>query len=199
MVTALRMVDLGSVKMLLHSTRGDALVMIATAVATIAFDLVVAVEIGIVLASLLTLRTVARSTVFEREEHEHVDIDDETEHALFAQHIVTYRLDGALFFGAAQRFLTKLTDVSDVQVVVLRLGGVRVLDSTGAQALGDLVAHLQHRGITVLMCSVPPDHRRLIERIGVIEELTHENHLLPNVRDALAHARTHVEAPSRSA
>ena len=108
------------------------------------------------------------------------------------EHIVAYRLDGALFFGAAQRFLLELTEVSDVEVVILRLGRLRVLDSTGAQALADLVSHLEHRGITVLLASVRPEHRRLIERVGVLSRLAHENHLLPTIDEALIHARRHV-------
>ena len=74
------------------------------------------------------------------------------------EHIVVYRLDGALFFGAAQRFLTDLTAVTDVRVVVLRLGQVQVLDATGAHALGEIVRELEDRHITVLFASVPPRH-----------------------------------------
>jgi len=77
-------------------------------------------------------------------------------------------------------------------VVILRLGRLRVMDSTGAQALADLVGHLEHRGITVLLTSVRPEHRRLIERVGVLNSLAHENHLLPTIREALVHARRHL-------
>ena len=64
------------------------------------------------------------------------------------EHIVAYRLDGALFFGAAQRFLTELTAVSDVRVVILRLPELQVLDATGAHARRD---RRRARG--------PPHHR----------------------------------------
>jgi sulfate permease, SulP family len=191
MVTSVRMVEFGTVGRILRSTRSDALLLLVTATATVAFDLVIAVGVGVVLASALALRAVAGSTTFEREELEPVDIDATLEHALLEQHIVAYRLDGALFFGAAQRFLLELTEVSDVEVVILRLGRLRVLDSTGAQALADLIGHLQHRGITVLLASVRPEHRRLIQRVGVLDTLAHENHLLPTIREALVHARLH--------
>jgi SulP family sulfate permease len=192
MVTAVRMVEFGTVDRILRSTRSDALLLLATAVATVAFDLVVAVGVGVALASLLALRAMADATTFDRDPvGDHVDIDETLEHALLQQHIVAYRIDGALFFGAAQRFLLELTDVSDVEVVILRLGRLRVLDSTGAVALADLIRHLEDRGVTVLLASLRPEHHRLIARLGVLEHLAHENHLLPSIREALAHAREH--------
>jgi SulP family sulfate permease len=191
MVTAVRMVEFGAVRRLVHSTRADALLLVATAASTVAFDLVTAVGVGVALASLQALRAMAESTTFDRETLEPVDVDPTLEHALLEEHIVAYRLDGALFFGAAERFLLELTEVSDVEVVILRLGRLRVLDSTGAQALGDLIAHLQARGITVLLASLRAEHRRLLDRVGVLARLAHANHLLPTIDDALAHARRH--------
>jgi SulP family sulfate permease len=200
MVTSVRMIEFGTVLRIVRSTRGDALLVLATAISTVAFDLILAVGVGVALASVLALLAVADSTSFERETLEDIDVDPELEQALLGEHIVTYRLDGALFFGAAQRFLLELADVTDVEVVILRLGRVRVMDSTGAQALGDLIEHLERRGITVLLASVRPQHQPLIERIGVVQRLRHENHLLPSLADALVHARRHVHSvPVRSA
>jgi SulP family sulfate permease len=119
-------------------------------------------------------------------------VDATLEHALLEEHIVAYRIDGALFFGAAQRFLLELTEIADVEVVILRLGGLRVLDSTGAQALADLIGHLQDRDITVLLASLRPEHRLLLQRAGVLDALVHENHVVPTMREALIHSRRHV-------
>ncbi len=199
MVTAVRMVEFGTVGRILRSTRGDATLLLVTAAATVAFDLVVAVGVGVALASLLALRAVADATTFEREAAMPVDVDPVLEHALLADHIVTYRLDGALFFGAAQRFLLELTEVGDVRVVILRLGRVRVLDSTGAVALADLIRHLQHHDVTVLLTSVRDEHLRLLERVGVLDTLVHRNHVLPGIEQALAHARRHVAGEAQPA
>jgi SulP family sulfate permease len=186
------MVELGTVGRILRSTPGDAAVLVVTATATVVFDLVVAVEIGIVLASIVALRAVAQSTAFEQEPTQAVDIDTSTEHELIAEHIVTYRLDGALFFGAAQRFLLELADIADVEVVILRLGQLKVLDATGAQALGDIVSHLEDRGITVLLVSLRAEHRRVIEQVGVLDALAHQNHLLKDLDAGIEHARSHL-------
>jgi SulP family sulfate permease len=120
------------------------------------------------------------------------------EAALLDEHIVVYRLDGAIFFGAAQRFLTELTAVSDVRVVVLRLPDVQVLDATGAHALGEIVSELEGRNISVLLKGPRSDHLKTLCAVGVIDRLAHENHLFDDLDDALAHARAHVhryEAP----
>jgi SulP family sulfate permease len=192
MVTAVRMVEIHNVRAVLRATRSDALVLLATATATIAFDLIVAVEIGIAAAAALALRMVARSATVSREPVP-VEVGAEDEHRLLHDHIVTYRLDGALFFGAAQRFLTELVTVGDVRVVILRLPDLQVLDATGAQALGEIIDELEHRHITVLLKGPSDPHLRVLEAVGALGRLAHENHVFTDLDAAVAHARRHVE------
>lgn len=201
MVTAWRMVDRHNVQAVLRSTRStrsDALVLVATTVATVAFDLILAVEIGIAVAAMLALRHVALSSEAEMETYPDDDVVGADEDAaLMRNHIVVYRLDGALFFGASHRFLSALTAVTDVRVVILRLSHVQSLDATGAQALGEIVEELESRGITVLLKGLRPHHRRIMQAVGALDRLAHQHHLFDNLADALAHARLHVgsEAP----
>ena len=145
MVTAVRMVEVHNVRAVVRATRSDALVLAMTAVATIAFDLIVAVEIGIAVAAVLALRNIARSASATPESMK-VEVGSGEAAELLHTGIATYRLDGALFFGAAQRFLTELTAVADVRVVVLRLPELQVLDATGAQALGEIVVGARRPG-----------------------------------------------------
>jgi SulP family sulfate permease len=120
------------------------------------------------------------------------EVDRDRSASLLEQGILTYRLDGALFFGAAQWFLTELTAVSDAKVVVLRLPDLQVLDATGAQALGEIVAELEDRGITVLLKGPRPEHLRVLAATGALDRLAHENHLFADLDAALDHARLHV-------
>ncbi len=180
MVTAVHMVEFSSVRSILNSTRSDALVMAVTATATVAFDLVIAVEIGIVLAGIMALRQVVLTTSFEPDDLADELIDSEMEDRLLGEHIVTYRIDGALFFGAAERFLLELTDISDVDYVVLRLRQMQMLDATGAQALAELVARLRQRNITVLLACLKPHHRALLEEIAEVDAI-----FTPSIHDAL--------------
>ena len=191
MVTAVRMVEPHNVRAVVRATRSDASVLVLTALATVAFDLVFAIELGMAVAAVLALRSVARSASMTPERVA-VEIDATAAASLLHSGILTYRLDGALFFGAAQRFLTELTAVSDVRVVVLRLPALQVLDATGAQALGEIVSELEARGITVLVKGARPEHRRTLAAVGALDKLAHENHLFDNLDDAVGHARAHV-------
>lgn len=211
MVTAVRMVDLANVRAILRSTRSDSIVLALTAFATVAFDLILAVEIGVAVAVVLALRQVARTAsavaepisstlppMFERgvrpsaSADDHPEVDPDIESRLLSEHIVAYRLDGALFFGAAQRFLTELTAVSDVRVVILRLSRLQVIDATGAQALGEIVSELERRDVTVLLHDPRPEHLRILRAVGALDALAHENHLFANLELAIAHARSHL-------
>jgi SulP family sulfate permease len=193
MVTAFRMAERHNVLAVLHSTRSDAAVLLLTAACTVAFDLIVAVEVGVAAAAFLTLRHVALNSEAQTESvSSHMEIDLSDEAALLQEHIVVYRLDGALFFGAAQRFLTIVTRTRDIRVVILRMSTVQVLDATGARALGDIVSELESRGITVLIKGVRPRHIKILKAVGTLDRLAHERHLFATMPEAIDHARKHV-------
>lgn len=194
MVTAGRMIAAPAALRVARASRSDALLLAVTALATLAFDLVVAVIVGVVIAALLALRTVADATRIDRAHPHDAAIDDVTlEHALHDQRIVTYQLDGALFFGAAHRLLDEVAAAEGVETVILRLRDLRILDSTGAQTLRELISELEARDVTVLITCARPDHEALLRTVGAIDALAHENHLLPTIDDALLHARRHLE------
>lgn len=199
MVTAARMIDRANVGAVLRSTRSDAVVLAVTAVATVAVDLIVAVQVGVLVAVVLALRQVARTTSLDvrvvdgRRRAEVAEVDDEGEHQLLSEKILVYRLDGALFFGASQRFLDEVTRVSDVRVVILRLPNIQVLDATGALALGQIVAELESRGTTVLLKGPRAEHLRILRVVGTLDRLAHENHLFSDLDAAIEHARSHIE------
>jgi len=190
-VTAARMIEVHNVRAVVRATRSDATVFALTALATVAFDLIVAVEVGIAAAAVLALRHVAlaaQATPILAEELERSEAAE-----LLQRGVLVYRLDGALFFGAAQRFLTELTAVTDAKVVVLRLPDVQVLDATGAQVLGEIVSELEGRGITVLLKGPRPEHLRILDATGALARLRHENHLFTDLDAALEHARSHLD------
>ena len=197
MVTAFHMIEFGTATRMLRSTRGDALVFGVTAAATVALDLIAAIEIGVVLAGLIALRSVVDTSDFRRDDLSGESIDTQTEHELLGEHVVAYRLDGALFFGATRRFLLELAEVSDVDVVILRCGTLRVLDASGAQAIGEMVTQLQDRGISVLLACLRPEHRRLIESVGALSALEHEDRIVPTIDEAIKWAKNFHRARER--
>lgn len=189
MVTAARMISLATVRSVIGSTRSDAAVFIVTAIITVSFDLIIAVGIGIAVAAFFTLRRLAQSGGVHREELPlPVQPGDE--------HIALFRLDGALFFGAADRVLERVTSVLDVSVVILRMSQLQVLDATGAKVITEMIHGLERRGITVLVKGIQPAHLKVATRVGVIASLRHQNHLFTDLDAAVAHARSHVARSS---
>ncbi len=199
-VTAYRMVELRTVRSLLHSTRPDRIVFLLTAVCTVAFDLVVAVEVGIVLAAVLALLALARASGTTQESLPDLSdhFDTRQEHELLARHIAVYRIDGSMFFGAAQRFLDELTAITDVRVVIIRMSGIGILDATGANALLNVVKDLNSRGITVIFKGLKPEHEQLLNTLGVLGDSGDHRHSYPSLDEAIAHAKAHVLASPTS-
>lgn len=189
--TAIQMVEVSSLAALLRSTRGDAIVLVLTAVATVAFDLVTAVILGMIVAGAIALRQVARAARLDELPLDHADHEAE-ERSVFDEHIVVYRLDGSLFFGAAHTFLLELSELSEVRVVVLRMSRVATLDATGASVLADTIKQLEGRGVTVLLSGIRPEHADVLRRLGVYEQLAHERHVFLRTPEAIGHARAHA-------
>ncbi|MEW2516625.1 SulP family inorganic anion transporter [Actinacidiphila alni] len=192
--TAIRMIEVGSLRAMLGATRSDAVVLVLTALGTLALDLVYAVVIGLVVAGALALRAVARQTRMDQVDFrpdlpgEHSD----EEHALLAEHIVAYRVDGPLFFAGAHRFLLELTEISDVRVVILRLSRVTTMDATGALVLKDAVQKLDRRGIAVLTSGLRPGQRRTLDSVGALEPLHGREYA--TTPEAIAGAHAHLVA-----
>lgn len=189
--TVIQMIEISSVRALLRATRGDAAILVATAAATIAFDLVTAVIIGMAIAVIYALCQVAKSARIDEMPLDQSDHSD-AEWELLKEHVVAYRLDGPLFFGAAHRFLLEISEVSDVRVVILRLSRIRTLDATGASVLGDTIKSLEHRGVTVMLSGVQPEHELIFRGLGVFGELAHEKHVFLTTPEAINHARAHA-------
>lgn len=84
------------------------------------------------------------------------------EHALLDAHIVSYRIDGPLFFGAAHRLLLELPDRLEVGVVIVRMSRVTTLDATGASVLADAIARLERRHIVVLLSGIRAEHEEVL-------------------------------------
>lgn len=193
LATTVRMVETASIRAITRAGRGDTVVMAATFLVTVVFDLVTAVAVGVGFAAVLALRAVARSATVEQVPLNTLDAVSKEEGDLLREHIVAYRIDGALFFGAAHSFLLELADVSDVKVVILRMSRVTTIDATGAIVLKDTITELEHRHITVLISGAKPEHLRPLAALGVFTTKDDDaRHVFDTTPQAIACARTLV-------
>ena len=195
--TAIRMVEVSSVRVLLRSSRSDTAVLVVTFVATVALDLATAVILGIVAAGGLALRQMAKTATLQEipladlgatAPDEHSD----EERALLGEHVVAYRFEGPLFFGGAHMALLELTEVSDIRVVILRLSHVTTLDATGAAVLADTIRSLERRDVAVLVSGLPDTFVGALTATGVYTQLLERGHVFDHTPEAIEHARRHV-------
>ncbi|MFJ9643583.1 SulP family inorganic anion transporter [Streptomyces sp. NPDC101206] len=195
LATAVRMVEVGSLRAVAKATRSDAVVLVLTAVATLVLDLVYAVTIGLAVAGALALRAVAVQARMDQVDFrpdlpgEHSD----EEHALLTEHIVAYRIDGPVFFAGAHRFLLELSEVADVRVVILRMSRVTTMDATGALVLKDAVQKLNRRGIAVMASGIRTGQRQVLESVGALALLQSEGRAYATTPEAIAGARAYLE------
>lgn len=185
MVTAYNMVSVQMARKITLSSKSAATTFWGTMIITVAFDLVVAVGIGLAAAALFALVKLSRLSHAHREELPGEPQPGDEKIALF-------EIDGSLFFGATENLLETVTNEPDVKVLILQLNKLDVVDATGANALAEMVRGLERRGVTVIIKGVQSPHWELFKKLGVIEALRHSDHLLDDLEPAVAHARGHV-------
>lgn len=188
-VTAARMVNLRTVRVLLRTTRADAAIFLITAACTVSWDLVHAVAAGLVIAVVTTLARVSRNSGARPEALTPAELGPTQDLQLLQQHILVYRLDGPLHFAVTTRFLTEMLSVADVSVVILRTSGLGLLDASGAKALGEIIAELRSRGITVLVKGLSADQARVLEAVDALRGVREHGLLFDNLGDAVNYAR----------
>ncbi|WP_282206579.1 SulP family inorganic anion transporter [Kitasatospora fiedleri] len=194
--TAVRMVETGSLRALARSGRGATAVLALTAAATLAFDLVTAVVVGLLLSGALALAEVARAARVEQvplHEEPPPAGHREEERALPAEHVAAYRIDGPLLFAAAHRFLPQLTGADRVRVAILRMSRVSAIDASGAVVLGDAIAALERRGTLVLLSGLRAEHHRPLAALGVLDRLREQGRVFATTPEAIACARRHLD------
>ncbi|THF84347.1 SulP family inorganic anion transporter [Deinococcus sp. KSM4-11] len=192
LVTALRMFETHTWQALRRSTRSDFATMLATLTVTVAFDLILAIEVGLALAGVLFIQRMIRSVSLEAMDvAENAPVDADV--ALLQARVLAYRVEGPLFFGVAGRFLENLTANQEVDVVILRLRRVHHLDASGAQALEGIHRELRSHGITLLLSGLQDQPLALLTRMGLLDALTtNRHHLFDATPQAIEHAWSHV-------
>ena len=180
------------VHLLKTAPKSDIIVLISTFVLTVIFDLVVAIEIGMVLACLLFIKRMSEET--HAESWTYVDDDtqdvDEQLRKLPLQ-IRVYEITGPLFFGAADA-IEHIVVKDFTTCLVLRMRSVPAIDSTAMNALQDLICVCESKGITVVFSHVNEQPMKVMQKSGFVELVGEENFCL-NISAALKRAEEIIE------
>ena len=167
--------------------KSDIIVLVTSFVLTVIFDLVVAIEVGMVLACLLFIKRMSEETKVNGWTYVDEDTLDVDEHLQkLPLQIRVYEISGPLFFGAAS-VIEEIVVKDFTTCLVLRMRSVPALDSTALNALKDLVQVCKSKGITIVFSHVNDQPMKVMEKAGFIELVGEEN-FQPSISAALDRA-----------
>ena len=167
--------------------KSDIIVLVTSFVLTVIFDLVVAIEVGMVLACLLFIKRMSEETKVNGWTYVDEDTPDVDEHLQkLPLQIRVYEISGPLFFGAAS-VIEEIVVKDFTTCLVLRMRSVPALDSTALNALKDLVQVCKSKGITIVFSHVNDQPMKVMEKAGFIELVGEEN-FQPSISAALDRA-----------
>jgi len=180
------------VKMVRRAPRADVAILLITFALTVFVDLIVAVNIGVILATLHFLRRMASSVeVLQLNEQDlGREINSQTLLPL-PPGVLIYSVEGPFFFGAVDNFERVLNNTNtDPDTVIIHLRRVPFMDITGLQTLEEVIGNLHKRGIEVLLSSANARVSAKMARAG-ITSLVDPEHCFQHLRDAVDFAGRH--------
>jgi SulP family sulfate permease len=190
MITSIRMMEWKAIGLLIHTTYADFGVMLLTWLVTVCFDLVLAVEVGLIAAGILFIKRMSELSLVKMPEDSAFLSGIPLE---FGKQIAIYRIDGPMFFGAAERFVSFLRDAPEVKFLILRMRYVPSMDTTGLVALEEIYHDLQRHNCQLILSGLRPEVKQLLDRSGLLQEIGHDNSfnstdealrkIMPNIHD----------------
>lgn len=181
-VVAYNMSGWRSFKGIFSSTKSDITVLVSTFVLTIVFDLVVAIEIGMVLAMFLFVKRMSENKLikdvsqemgidFSEEDDDSEVVDREMKEHLDS-HIAIYEVNGPLFYGVVNTFLNMLNELrSTTRILILRMKNVHSMDATALNALQQLEKRCKSQKILILYAETNPQPQKLIDKSEFVDKI----------------------------
>ena len=173
--------------------KSDVIVLVATFFLTVFFDLVVAIEVGVVLAALLFMKRMAETadvTAWKYADEPDVTPGEAEKMRDIPHSIRVFEISGPLFFAAADEILAITSDKS-TKVIIIRMRSVPAIDASAMRSLRDLAARAKKKHITLIFSHVDEQPMSVMKKDHFIE-LIGEEHFLPNIVEALGYAENMV-------
>lgn len=155
--------------------KSDIIVLVLTFALTVIFDLVVAIEIGMILACLLLLKRMSEES--EVKSWRYIEDENDPDSIMLRKvpkHVRVYEISGPMFFGAADRIAT--ISVKDfTKCLVIRMRAVNALDATAMHSLEELYDKLSKKHIAVVFSHVNEQPMHVMQKAGFVEKVGSEN------------------------
>lgn len=169
------------------SPKSDIIVLVTTFALTVLFDLVVAIEVGILLAAILFMKRMSEET--EVEGWKYIDEDDDPDGLslkVVPAHTKVYEISGPMFFAAADKILSIALEKTD-KCLILRMRSVNAMDATAMHSLEELLKKCRKDGVQMILSHVNEQPWSVMEKAGFIEAVGSEN-FCSHIDDALERA-----------
>ena len=173
------------VKICKTAPKSDILVLVVTFVLTVVFDLVVAIEVGMLIAVILFMKRladVAHIRTWSEKPHE----NDSERLKEIPPHTEVVEFEGPMFFASAEKF-SRIPMGEDIRVIILRMRNVPALDATAMRSLNEIYSICKHSGRTLLLSHTNEQPLSVMKKAGFIDKVG-EDHFLANIDEALAYA-----------
>jgi SulP family sulfate permease len=193
-VVAYHMSEWRHFKDLLKSNRMDIIVLLTTFFLTVFFDLILAIEIGLILSSFIFMKRMSEATTINNAENLFGAAESngeklfEEELPYIPKNTMLYEINGPLFFGASQKFQEFLTDLKqEPKVLILRMRNVPFIDATAVNRLKEFHQKLKSCGTTIIISGA---NRQVKEELFKSEfySLIGKNNILDNINQAIERA-----------
>jgi SulP family sulfate permease len=189
-IVAYNMGEWREIPEILKLSGADIAVWMLTLTLTVVADLTFAVEVGMVLAALMFIRKVSRTTTITRVTRDYVE--DSRVHILQGKDIPSYatvwRIHGPFLFGATDKFTDILDNLATLPpVIILRLRNMTAIDATGLGAIRDLADQVHESGRSLLLCGAREQPSQLMKQAEFERHVRAEN-ICPSISEALDRA-----------
>ncbi len=173
------------VKICKSSPKSDITVMVLTFALTVIFDLVVAIEVGMVLAAILFMKRMSDETSVTGWRYiDHDNDPDSIDLRQVPKNVRVYEISGPLFFGVAEKILDiKLKDYT--KALIIRMRSVPALDATAMNSLEQLLSKCKKNGVTLILSHVNEQPLEAMKKSGFYDAVGAEN-FCPHIDEALA-------------
>ncbi len=167
--------------------KSDILVLVLTFVLTVVFDLVVAIEVGLILTCILFMKRM--SDVTEVSGWKYVEPEDDPEGTMMnvPKNTVVYEITGPMFFGAADKLL-KIAVQDNAKCLILRMRSVNAIDSTAMRNFERLYKECQKKKVTLIFSHVNSQPMSIMHKAGFYEEVGADN-FCTHINDAMKRAQ----------
>jgi sulfate permease, SulP family len=180
-VVAGNMAEIESFKHLMRGPLGDRAVLLLTFALTVAFDLTVAIEVGLVLAAFLFMHRMsevvalkAGVSILDDEEDDFATPSNLSQRAQLPSGVEVYQVSGPLFFAVANRLDEVLNQYpKPPRVFILRMRLVPLIDASGVTALRQLIRRCQSGGTRVILSGLQPQPRAILTQMQIRPDGTH--------------------------